>query len=214
MEARTRRVACKWPVTLQLPIEADAVAGLYLVKLIRDDGWGVWVPLVVADDRPADVLFQASVTTWQACNDWGGASLYRNPTNTLAYRRAVEVSFDRPYSDGVGAGQVLKWEVHLARFLEKAGYDASYTTNVAVAAHDGAWLAERGAFLSAGHDEYWSKSQRDALEDACSRGVPLLFFSANTGYWQVRFGDDAGHGARTMTGFKEVWRDDPHQDAM
>src|SRR5690606_21719173 len=68
----TGRVHCAWD-SVPVAVPADAVAGLYLVKLLRDDGWGSWVPIVVTDDRPADLLFQASVTTWQAYNDWGGA---------------------------------------------------------------------------------------------------------------------------------------------
>ena len=33
-------------------------------------------PLVVRDDRPADLYFQSSVATFQAYNEWGGESLY------------------------------------------------------------------------------------------------------------------------------------------
>ncbi|MGB8337395.1 MAG: N,N-dimethylformamidase beta subunit family domain-containing protein, partial [Burkholderiales bacterium] len=41
-------------------------------------------------------------------------------------------------------------------------------------------------FLSVGHDEYWTKQMRDAVESARDLGVNLGFFGANTGYWQIR----------------------------
>lgn len=210
MTAATGLVSCTWDL-LPVAVPDDAVSGLYLVKLMRDDGWASWVPIVVSDDRPADLLFQASVTTWQAYNEWGGASLYRDRTGTLPHRKAVHVSFDRPYSQGLGSGQMLKWEALMARFLERAGYDVSYTTNLEVATQDGAWLAKRGAFLSVGHDEYWAVTQRSAVEQALSLGMPLLFFTANAAYWQVRLEDDLGLGPRTMVAWKEAWPHDPQQ---
>lgn len=210
MKPVTGLIQCAW-ASVAITVPDDAVSGLHLVKLIRDDGYGSWVPLVVTDDRPADLLFQASVATWQAYNDWGGASLYRDQTGTLPHRKAVEVSFDRPYSQGLGSGQLMKWEVLVARFLERAGYDVSYTTNVDVATHDGEWLAKRGAFLSVGHDEYWALTQRDAVEQALALGMPLLFFSANSAYWQIRLEDDRGAGPRTVVGWKEAWPNDPQQ---
>jgi hypothetical protein len=42
-------------------------------------------------------------------------------------------------------------------------------------------------FLSAGHDEYWSKEMRDHVESFVASGGNAAFFSANTAWWQVRF---------------------------
>ena len=42
---------------------------------------------------------------------------------------AVKVSFDRPQSDS-GLGQFYKWELNFIRWMERSGYDATYTTNM------------------------------------------------------------------------------------
>ena len=42
------------------------------------------------------------------------------------------------------------------------------------------------AFLSVGHDEYWSAGQRANVEAARDAGVNLAFFSGNEMYWKTR----------------------------
>ena len=48
--------------------------------------------------------------------------------------RAAKVSFDRPYSDGYGSGQLAgnswSWERYYVGWLEKSGYDVAYSTNL------------------------------------------------------------------------------------
>src|SRR5207302_2613977 len=60
------------------------------------------------------------------------------------------------------------------------------------------------AFLSVGHDEYWSWQMRDNVEHARDVGINLGFFSANTAYWQVRFEDSptTGQPYTVMVGYK------------
>lgn len=60
--------------------------------------------------------------------------------------------------------------------------------------------------VGVGHDEYWSRAQRDALEAYVREGGHFASFSGNTIFWQVRF-DETG---RHMTAFKyAAHRDDP-----
>jgi hypothetical protein len=211
MDPGTGLIRCHWTPSFSFNVDGSFVSGLYLIRLIRDDGFGRFVPLVITDSRPADLLLQSAVLTAEAYNAWGGESLYTDGSRSLPWSHAVEVSFDRPYTEGTGAGEVTRYEVDFARFLEKNGYDVSYTTNLDVAAGGAPMLAQTGAFLSVGHDEYWSKAERDALEGARDAGVPLLFFSGNTGYWQLRLEDDAGAGPRVVIGWKEFAYQDPDQ---
>ena len=125
-------VRCSWPVTFTVPIGGQDVSGLYALKLVRQDGKTRFVPLVVVDSRQADLLLQASVQTYQAYNFWGGESLYRDASGTLPHGYASKVSFDRPFDDDRGLGQMLKWEVPMTRFLERYGYDVTFTTSVDV----------------------------------------------------------------------------------
>jgi len=68
----------------------------------------------------ADLYFQASVTTWQAYNAWGGESLYADADDDIPGGFAVQVTFDRPYLAWNGTGQMLRWEQYMARYLERS----------------------------------------------------------------------------------------------
>jgi hypothetical protein len=130
-DPETGLVECRWtdPYILQTTnATADAwPSGIYLARLTAlTTGSQSYIVFVVRDDaRPSDILLQASVTTWQAYNDWGGRSFYTAP-------RAFKLSFNRPYAKGQGTGDFLnwRWELNLIRFLEREGYDVSYTTDI------------------------------------------------------------------------------------
>ena len=197
-ESDTGLIRCNWRESYSIAIPNDWLSGFYLAKLTgRPSGNQNHVMFVVRDDRRADLVFQSMVTTYQAYNNWGGKSLY--PSNSTG-PQAKKVSFDRPYSTGTGAGQfLLAWEYNMVRFLEREGYDVTYTTNVDTHARPES-LARAKAFLSVGHDEYWSREMRDHVEAARDAGLHLAFFSANTCYWQIRFEDSL----RTMVAHKET----------
>ena len=210
----TGLIRCAWTPTFQFVVSDDLVSGLYLFKLVRDDDLSSWIPLVIRDDRHADLLFQSSVLTAQAYNNWHGESLYNNDNRSIvSLMHGAEVSFDRPYVEGVGAGEMIQYEMYMAQFLEHFGYDVTYTTNLDVAGQGLSLIRKSRAFLSVGHDEYWPKAERGALESARDLGTPLLFWGANTGYWQVRLADDPGTGVgpRDVIGWKEMWQQDPDQ---
>jgi hypothetical protein len=179
-------IECDWrnPHVLSIPNSldpADWPSGIYVAKLTGSaSGKQSYIPFVVRDDsRASDLLFQASVNTYQAYNDWGGRSLYTDP-------RAHAVSFNRPYAGGYGTGDLLYWEYHMVRFLESQGYDVTYTTNVDTHAR-GELLTLHKAFLSVGHDEYWTWEMRDQVEIARSRRISLGFFGSNVSFWQIRY---------------------------
>ena len=50
-------------------------------------------------------------------------------------------------------------------------------------------IREHRAFLSVGHDEYWSGQQRANVEAARDAGVNLAFFSGNEVFWKTRWED-------------------------
>ena len=204
----TGLVACNWPATFSVTIPGNAVSGLYIVRIIRQDHIGALIPLVVKDQRQADLYFQSSVTTAQAYNNWGGEGLYSDSHDGLGF--ATSVSFDRPYDSDFGSGQVFRYEALMARFLERNGYDVSYTTNLDVAREGAHALVKRGAFLSVGHDEYWDGLERDAVQAARDVGMPVYFFGANAAYWKTRQESPGVDGnARIVTCFKRHPDRDP-----
>jgi hypothetical protein len=174
-----------WPVTDTFRFPRSTVSGYVLAKLVLTSGGGQgevsYVPLIVRalPSRRSKILVQTSVNTWQAYNSWGGKSLYAfNSTNHVP---ANHVSFGRPI-----VGPPLVWEIGLLRFLEREGYDVSYTTDVDTDRNPGE-LRRHRLVISSGHDEYWSKGMRDAFEAARDRGTNLAFLGADIADWQIRY---------------------------
>lgn len=206
--AATGRVECAWDETFRFRVGDDWVSGLYLVKVERADGYKRFTPLVVRDYRAAEVLFQPAVLTYQAYNAWGGTNLYSDATGTLPAGRAFEVSFERPYNEDEGAGQMLRWELPFAQWLEREGYDVTYATNVDFLRFP-RLLEGIGVFVHAGHDEYWPSQERMQLDAALAKGTTsLAHFGANSAYWRVRMlPGSSGAELRTVVCYKGMVSD-------
>jgi len=190
----TGMIACHWAPSYSLTVPADWTSGIYLVMLTNSLGFESYIPFVVKDGRPAAFLYQESINTDQAYNNYPddhatGKSLYAFNSfgaNTVSgTTRAVKVSFDRPYADN-GARMFLSWEIQLVRWLEQSGYDVTYSTDIDTHANSQALLSSKG-FLVGGHSEYWSLPMYDAATAARDAGVNLAFFGADVLGWQVRF---------------------------
>lgn len=209
----TGMISCTgWTASTSITIPSTWVTGVYLAKLTgttKGTTDSSYIFFVVRDDGGSeDILFQASVTTYQAYNTWGGTSLYNNDLTNKAlypYPHATKVSFDRPFNpgDSDGAGHYLFYEYKFVYWMEQQGYNVAYTTDVDTDARSSQLLNHK-AFLSVGHDEYWSMGMRNAVENAISAGVNVAFFSANVMYWQIRFEpNSAGVADRVEVGYKD-----------
>ncbi|HMN61319.1 MAG TPA: DUF4082 domain-containing protein, partial [Anaerolinea sp.] len=185
-------------------VPADAVSGIYIAKLTRLDTLGAsHITFIVRDDDGrSDLLFQTSDTTWQAYNGYGGYSLYAAPNH------AHKVSYNRPFSTRTNSVEdfLFNSEYPMIRWLERNGYDVSYSTDVDTDRR-GSELLEHKVFMSVGHDEYWSAGQRTAVEAARAAGVHLAFFSGNEIYWKTRWESSSYSGTppnyRTLVSYKE-----------
>ena len=197
-DATTGLIDCDWTESHAITIPPNWLSGVYLAKLTGDpSGNQSYIMFVVRDDRSAALVFQSAVTTYQAYNNWGGKSLYGfNSTGAPARK----VSFDRPYGSAFGTGGYLfQWEYNMVRFLEREGYDVTYTTNIDTHLRPES-LRRARAVLFVGHDEYWTWEMRNHIEAARDAAVHLGFFSANDGYWQIRL----ENGERTIVAYKEA----------
>lgn len=197
-----------WAVSAHWDVPLSAVSGVYLAKLTRHDTSGAsHVAFVVRDDSgSSDLLFQTSDTTWQAYNTYGGDSLYTGSTS-FPSGHAVKVSYNRPFlTRGVAPEDwVMNAEFPMIRWLEANGFDVSYSSDVDTDRR-GSLLLNHRAFLSVGHDEYWSAGQRANVEAARAAGVHLAFFSGNECYWKIRWEpsiDGSGTPYRTLVCYKE-----------
>jgi hypothetical protein len=229
MDAATGMIACAWQPGYSLTVPTNWTSGIYVAKLTNKTNYQSYIIFAVRDDaRHSALLYQQSVTTYQAYNNYPndapagsqvaatGKSLYdynSSTTQTAAgTARAVKVSFDRPYAENDGAGDFFDYELNFVRWVEQMGYDIAYSTDVDTELNPGRLLDHSG-FLSVGHDEYWSKGMYDAAVAARSAGVNLGFINGNSVYWQIRFESSAdGTPARVITCYKSATLD-PVTDA-
>ncbi|HVU15367.1 MAG TPA: DUF4082 domain-containing protein [Candidatus Didemnitutus sp.] len=210
-DATTGLIDCgNWAVSAQWAVPSTAVSGLYIAKVTRTDTGGAsHIAFVVRDDSSTSAMvFQTSDTTWQAYNSYGGNSLYvGNPDG-----RAYKVSYNRPFitRDGLtNHDWIFNAEYPMIRFLEANGYDVSYTTGLD-SDRRGSLIRNHKIFLSVGHDEYWSGTQRTNVEAARAAGVNLAFFSGNEVFWKTRWEnsiDGSNTPYRTLVCYKETHAD-------
>jgi hypothetical protein len=193
-DPQTGLLAARWPVTDSLRVPRSWPSGYYLARFVlthgRHAGEAHAHPFVLrpaARARRARMLVVVPVNTWQAYNSWGGRSLYDFNSRP---RRATEVSFDRPYAD---LWHFLAYDVSLLRFLERHRYDADYVTDLDVD-RDPGLLTGRRLVMTAGHGEYWTEGERQALDTTLSQGTNLVFMGSDTGSVRVRYED----GRRTV----------------
>jgi hypothetical protein len=206
MDPRTRLLDANWKPSFQLTIPATWTTGFYLVKLTSSANMQTYTHFTVTGDAHATYVAEIPDNTVEAYNDWGGYSLY-GPDQRLA-TRAYKVSLNRPsqgrtFGNGAGISSVMD----AIRWLERSGYDLSYVSTVDINDHPDLLLTHH-AYLSLGHDEYWSLAMRNGVERARDAGIGLAFFGANAAYWNIRFEPDhAGVPDRTIVCYKSAFLD-------
>ncbi|MBB2940424.1 hypothetical protein FB565_000128 [Actinoplanes lutulentus] len=197
-----------WGVSASWDVPENAVSGVYIARLIRNDtGGDSHIPFIVRDDSShSNMVFQTSDPTWQAYNRYGGSDFYSGG----AHGRAYKLSYNRPWAtrgDNNGRDFLFSNEYPMIRFMEQNGYDVSYISGIDTDVR-GNLLKNHDVFLSVGHDEYWSGPQRANVEAARDAGTNLAFFAGNDVYWKTRWenGVDAeGKPYRTLVCYKETW---------
>ena len=205
-----------WSVSAAWTVPTTLKSGVYFAKLFRQGtdpkaltSNGSHIFFVVRNDSShSDIVVQTSDATWQAYNLWGGASLYSGAPATDGAPRAYKVSYNRPITtrDYSTHNFFFNAEYPLIRFLEANGYDVTYISE-ADTERSGSLLLNHRIFISSGHDEYWSGTQRANVEAALSTGVNLLFMSGNEIFWKTRWEPSISAGSaayRTLVSYKET----------
>ena len=203
-----------WSESASWAVPADAVSGIYFARLVREDptpGESHVFFIVRDDDGNSDLLFQTQDTTWQAYNQYGGRSLYQSNSGGPGTNpaRAYKVSYNRPLTTRgpTPEDSPFNSEYPMVRWLERNGYDVSYFTGVD-SDRFGSEIQEHQAYLSVGHDEYWSAGQRTNVTAARDAGVDLAFFSGNEIFWKTRWESSTADGSstdhRTLVSYKET----------
>src|SRR5882762_1561170 len=201
-DSATGLIDCgNWGISASWTVPSTATSGFYFARFVRPDTGEVGAAMFIVrnDSSHSDILEQASDTTWQAYNDYGGNSLYSgNPVG-----RAYKVSYNRPLNT---LGDFFAREYPMLHWLEANGYDVTYSTGTDTD-RNGALITQHRVFLSVGHDEYWSGAQRANVEAARAAGVNLAFFSGNEVFWKTRWEasiDGSNTPYRTLVCYKQT----------
>lgn len=221
-------VGCGWPGRRIVDVIPDEwESGLYLVQFtdaeqptgrpserVGQDTLFVLRPRVDAPTSP--VLVQLSVATWNAYHLWQNRSLYIGDVGDLsgaeaAHLRAHRVSFHRPGIGLTRPSNITAFEpkayMYVLPFIEWAGEEGlelDYCGGVDIDRGD-VELDRYRLLVTLGHDEYWTRRQRDLVEAYVADGGNAAFFGGNMAYWQIRLADEG----RTV----ECWKRtaDPHE---
>lgn len=204
IDAITHLSESHWQESAQ--ISTDGLPpGFYLVKIVSGVGHEAFMPLIVRQlDTRDRLVFAIPMMTSLAYNRWHGASAYSGKTGFLD--RARVLSFDRPNNWGYGSGKYLNYVQPLLITAERLGLNIAYVSDVDVATIPNLLDGAR-AYVSGGHDEYWTTEERDAVERARSHGTNLLFFGANIAYWRTRLAPSPLGANRQMILYKSASED-------
>jgi hypothetical protein len=97
-------------------------------------------------------------------------------------------------------------ELPLLYHLESLGLDLTYWTDVDLHTNP-SLLGNHNCLFSLGHDEYWSRSMRDAADTFNAAGVNLAFLGANACYRQIRLQSTAVGPNRLQVCYKDAGED-------
>ena len=193
----TGEVRAGWPLTDSIPTGTSWTSGYYAARLVPPTAASRRAFSSSSRRRPPTARrSSSSPRSTRGRRTTPGAARASTTSRSDGSVPANHVSFDRPWGRAP-EGQFFAWGIHLVRFLEREGYDVSYTTDVDID-RDPDELLEHRLVIVNGHDEYWTKAMRDAYEAARDAGVNLAFMGANDAYWQIRYENDH----RTIVAYK------------
>ena len=147
-----------WSESATWAIPSSAVSGFYIAKVERSGGGSNHIAFIVRNDASnSDMYLQLPDATWQAYNGYGGNSMYDGNTSWPS-GHAVKVSYNRPFfpynslfnTDGREADWYMNAEYPMIRWLERNGYDVTYTSCNDVARNGSRLLNHKVVYI------YWS----------------------------------------------------------
>lgn len=181
-------VGAAWPYSANIGATRHWKSGFYFINFVATDGHvdeHVATMIVRPAVKRGDILVKFSTNTVEAYNRWGGFSLYASATYDTS---SSMVSFDRP-TDFFVFNDALFFLPWIETYANAKGLKVDYISDFDLHT-DPSILDDYKLFVSQGHDEYWTKEMFDAVEHRIfTKGMNVLFLSANTAYWQVRYVD-------------------------
>ncbi|HYD60960.1 MAG TPA: N,N-dimethylformamidase beta subunit family domain-containing protein [Noviherbaspirillum sp.] len=197
----------QWPqYTFDIPEHWPSA--VYIAHLQEPDGillslamTSAAVLFVVRGTGRSKLLYKIPLATYHAYNCTGGGCFYTGQTFSNDPPGA-RVSLHRPgggiggdtwgaldhYDLGSPRQTFAHWDARFIRWLLREGYSPEVCTDFDIH-RDPDLLGRYRLVLSVGHDEYWSETTRDRMEDFVSAGGNLAFFGANLCWWRIHVVD-------------------------
>lgn len=172
-------------------------SGMYAVK-VTGGGADAWVSFILSQpllgERKSTVVV-ASTNTWNAYNDWGGASLYGYAEKDESHRGASPlVAFDRPNPDaaptatdagaGYQAGHLANGERLLLGWMDEKGMSYDMVASELLERNPRALDGYSTVVLNT-HPEYWTHEMYRSIRLHLERGGSVAALSGNSLYWRT-----------------------------
>lgn len=197
-----------WTTPLSIPTR-DLEPGLYIVRLrsAASDVEPFNVPVILRSSQPHQLVVVSPTNTWQAYNDYGGISNYRDYVTPPDLYMVFEFlkQFDpglipgtylpneRPYNHPICHTRAydsmrylngkLSADLHLIDFLDDGEH--SYDLISDLDFEKGIGLDSAKLVIFHNHSEYWSYEAMGILKNSISEGVDIAFLSGNNMFRRV-----------------------------
>jgi hypothetical protein len=179
--------------------------GMYLFRIVDDQKYASFIPVVLREkSSQAKAVFSIPTMTMQAYNTWTGADTYGADGNFDKRLRIID--FKKPYDKNFGTGKYFQYVHPLVVYAEELNLDVTYVADTDLH-FEKDLLKNKKVLISAGHDEYWTKQERDNVLSARKFGTNTLFFGANAGYWNTRLSKSPIDGSLKMEIYKSSSED-------
>jgi hypothetical protein len=177
--------------------------GVYLGQIKDSLGYESFAPFVIPDEKVthagiAVVPFQ----TLYAYNLWSGKSAYKGDGD-FAHRDRI-IYFHQPLELKSGLAKFVSYVAPVVGEIENKHYDVSYVADTELSGPSNPLLGHK-AYISMGHDEYWSTEERNDVLAARDSGTNLIFLGANVAYWNIRLAQNGNQP--TMEIYKSATED-------
>ena len=145
-DATTGLIACNWAPSYTLTVPSDWTSGIYAARLTNEQGYQNYVAVrrprrpPRAVPVPTERRDGAGVQQLSQRRPHGQEPLWLQQLrceHRLRNPAAVKVSFDRPMADSGIGDLFINWEINLIRWLERSGYDVTYSTDLDTHANGG-----------------------------------------------------------------------------
>ena len=171
-----------WETTLNVQLPTNCRPGFYRATL-KDQSASFVIPFVLRPQKQSfknKLVYLVSTNTWHAYNNWAGASFYNYRINDrLGWKVSNILSTERPNLAAVGR---YTRDFTFLNWLEEKNIPYEVATDLEL--HNGSLAGAKTILINA-HNEYWTTSMVDNLENHLKVGGNVVSLSGNTIFFKA-----------------------------